>query len=240
MCADLKPSLIDLEAGDTATGRKLTLIKQRERLSERDTMYCVYWIRKETHTDVFSEGYVGISKAFSERMRYHKKNRKNTPLTQAIKKYTWEHLVKEVLWDDLTQEEALLLEAKLRKAARIGWNLQQGGYIGVNPEWYVVLDNKIQHRNATSVGTKVGIQNKDTTEARSIRAKQNHIKHAESYTNLVRGEKNPKAVLTEEQVKEIKYTLIPSGKTNKEIASLYSVKHYVISFIRTGKNWKHI
>ena len=174
MCADLKPSLIDLEAGDTATGRKLTLIKQRERLSERDTMYCVYWIRKETHTDVFSEGYVGISKAFSERMRYH------------------------------------------------------------------VLDNKIQHRNATSVGTKVGIQNKDTTEARSIRAKQNHIKHAESYTNLVRGEKNPKAVLTEEQVKEIKYTLIPSGKTNKEIASLYSVKHYVISFIRTGKNWKHI
>jgi len=54
------------------------------------------------------------------------------------------------------------------------------------------------------------------------------------------GSRNPKALLTEEQVKEIKYILIPSGKSNKEIASLFFVKPYVISFIRIGKNWKHI
>lgn len=41
--ADLKLSLIDLEADNNATGRKQDKTVQRERLSERDNMYCLYW-----------------------------------------------------------------------------------------------------------------------------------------------------------------------------------------------------
>lgn len=240
MCGDVKPSLIDLEAGDTATGRKRLLMMQRERLSERDTKYCVYWIRKETHSDVFSEGYVGISKDFKERMRHHKKNKKVTILIQAIKKHTWDNLVKEILWDDLTQEEALKLEAILRKEEHIGWNLQRGGYIGVNPEWYDILENRVQHSEATSEKTKLGIQKNDTTEQRAARAKKSWKDNQDSYKNISRGSNNPKAILSEDDVHLIKYTLFPALMSNTDIAVHFGVKHYVISFIRLGKNWKHI
>lgn len=240
MCGDLKPSLIDLEAGDTATGRKRTLIAQRERLSERGTMYCVYWIHLEEHSDVLSEGYVGISKNFTERMRNHKKNNKVTPFTQAIKKYTWEKLKKDILVSSLSQEEALEIEASLRKEERIGWNLQRGGYIGVNPEWYDLIENREQHSKATSEKTKLGIQKKDTPERRAERARENWKTNKTSYKNVSVGGNNPKAILTEEEVHWIKYTLFPARLSNTEIANLFGVKHYVISFIRTGKNWRHI
>lgn len=240
MCGDVKPSLIDLEAGDTATGRKHSLIMQRERLSERDIIYCVYWIHLEGHSDVFTEGYVGISKNFSERMRYHKKNKKVTILTKAITKYSWDNLKKDILVSNLTQEEALEIEATLRKEERIGWNLQRGGYIGVNPEWYDLIENKEQHRNATSEQTKLGIQKNDTTEKRAERARKNWITNHISYKDITRGSKNPRALLTEEDVHFIKYTLFPANLSNTDIANVFCVKHYVISFIRIGKNWKHI
>jgi predicted GIY-YIG superfamily endonuclease len=240
MCGDVKPSLIDLEVGDTTTGRKHTLIMQRERLSERGTMYCVYWIRKETHSDIFNEGYVGISKNFKERMRQHKKNKKKTPLTGAIQKYSWNQLVKEILYDSLTQEEALTIEGNLRKVERIGWNLQRGGYIGVDSSWYEILDNKIQHSKATSEQTKIGIQKKDTKEKRVERAKTSWATNRDSYKDICKGSKNPKALLTEDDVHFIKYTLIPSGMSNLELGPIFNVKPYVISFIRTNKNWKHI
>lgn len=240
MCGDVKPSLIDLEAGDTATGRKQTLTMQRERLSERGIVYCVYWIRKVTHSDVSSEGYVGISKNFKERMRHHKRNRKNTPLTRAISKYTWDALVKEILHVDLTLEGALVIENSLRPSERVGWNLQRGGYLGVNPEWYDIPCNRKQHSDATSEKTKVGIQEKDTKVARSARAKANWANNRESYKNVSVGSSNPKAILDEDDVHFIKYTLFPANLSNTDIAQLFGVKHYVISFIRIGKNWKHI
>lgn len=203
-------------------------------------MYCVYWIRKETHTDVASEGYVGISKNFEERMRAHKKNKKKTPLTDAIKSIGWDELVKEILVKEVTQQDALELEGKLRPVESIGWNLQRGGYLGVDVSWYAVLENQIQHSKATSEATKQAILIKDTPTKRSLRAKQSHITHAASYKDVVLGENNPRAILTEQQVREIKYQYIPLELSNKDIASLYGVKPYVISFIRTGKNWKHI
>jgi hypothetical protein len=64
--ADIKPSLIDLEDDNTSTGGKFksTDFKQPERLSEKDNMYVVYWIRTSKHKDIFNEGYVGITSNF--------------------------------------------------------------------------------------------------------------------------------------------------------------------------------
>jgi predicted GIY-YIG superfamily endonuclease len=203
-------------------------------------MYCVYWIKKETHQDITSEGYVGISKNFEERMRAHRKNKKKTPLTDAIKSIGWTALDKRVLATRLSQQEALLLEHRLRPIENIGWNLQRGGELGVDPFWYAIQDNQIKHSLATSKGTKEGIQKKDSPSRRRTRALLSREKNKESYVGIAKGEKNPRAILTEEQVFTIKYDHIPSGKGNMEIAVLYDVKPYVISFIRTGKNWKHI
>ena len=52
-----------------------------------------------------------------------------------------------------------------------------------------------------------------------------------------KGEKNPRAKLSSESVKQIK-DLILEGRSNTEIASIYEVKHATISSIRTGKTWK--
>lgn len=237
--ADLKPSLIDLEGCDEPTGRKQSKDGQRERLSERD-IYCVYWIRKTDHLDNTTEGYVGITKDLEERLRSHKKNLRRSHFTSAIKKYGWDNLVVEILHNNLFLDQALQIEKELRPQENIGWNSQRGGELGVNPEWYDIPENRKNHSRATSEATRIAIANKDTTEARAGRARQNWIKNRSSYEGRVKGSKNPNATLNEEQVEEIKYRLIPLGLSNFEIAKLFNVNPHVISFIRSGRTWKHV
>lgn len=237
---DLKSPLIDLEDCYKSTGRKQEKSVQRERLSEENYMYSVYWIRLEKHTNSYTEGYIGITCNLKERLRAHKKNRKTTHFFYAINKYGWNNLIVEVLHDSLTVQEALSIEELLRPSQSIGWNSQKGGELGVESSWYNIDSNRQKHRRATSEATKNGISLKDSTEKRALRAKQNWISNKDSYKDMSKGSNNPRAILNEEQVKKIKYSLIPLGLTNLEIALLFSVKPYVISFIRIGKNWKHI
>lgn len=238
---DLKPSLIDLEVGDTTTGGKQDNISvQPERLSGKDQIYTVYWIRLENHKDIYSEGYVGITINFKERLKSHRKNRKKTKLKDTINKYGWNNLIKEIICENLTKEEALKLEAHYRPNMNVGWNLQKGGEIGVESEWYLDENNRNKHSINTSIGTKLGISLKDSTEKRSIRAKLSRANNLSSYHNINRGENNSRAILKESEVKIIKYELIPSGKSNREIADMYEVKIYVIAQIRNNKNWKYV
>lgn len=211
---------------------------QRERLSEGDVMYCVYWAHLKHNKDC-TYGYVGITKDFEERKRAHLKNNKKGPFVSALSKYK-NQIVWEVLCEGLSLEGALVVENTLRPRPNMGWNLQIGGNLGVESSWYDDEENREKHSKATSEGTKKGIADKDSTEQRSQRAKESWKNNRDSYKDLAKGSKNPKAKLTEEQVKEIKYTLIPEGMSNKEIGFMFSVKPYVISFIRTGKNWKHV
>jgi predicted GIY-YIG superfamily endonuclease len=239
--ADLKLPLIDLEADNTATGGKQEQCSvQPERLSEGDDNYCVYWIHTSNHNDKLSQGYIGITCNFKERLKSHKKNKKKTRLTDAIKSYGWNNLKKEILFDNLSLQKALDIEKSYRIMPNIGWNIQKGGELGVDKTWYDVPENKIRHSLNTSINTKLGILNKDSKENRSNRAKISRIKNKESYKNVSVGSNNNRALLNENQVKIIKFKLIPLGKTNKEIAKIYEVKSYVIQFIRTEKTWKHI
>ena len=137
-------------------------------------------------------------------------------------------------------EEALKIEKDLRPLQNIGWNNQIGGNLGVESSWYNNIENNKKHSENTSKATKLGIKDNDTKEARSKRAKLNRLNNPNSYKDNNLGSKNPKAILTEEQVKEIKYKLLHSDLKGVEIAKLYEVKPHVISFIKTGKNWKHV
>lgn len=93
----------------------------------------VYWIRTAHHSDVTSEGYVGVSKNASKRWSYghkwaHAKGRhENSRLSNAITKHGWENLVKTVL---IVADETYCyeLEQKLRPTEKIGWNLVMGGF----------------------------------------------------------------------------------------------------------------
>ena len=95
-------------------------------------MSSVYWIHHPEHTDMFSQGYVGVSKDLKKRWNDHAKRTGNTHLLNAIKKYGWDSLVKEVI---LVADEAycLMIEAKLRAEDKIGWNIIKGG--GMPPKF---------------------------------------------------------------------------------------------------------
>ena len=57
----------------------------------------VYWIRHPDHTDIMSQGYIGITTRFTRRMFEHKALSTNAYLSNAIKKYGWDNLIKEVV-----------------------------------------------------------------------------------------------------------------------------------------------
>ena len=75
----------------------------------------VYWIHHPEHTDMFTQGYIGITKDIKKRWSDHAKRTGNNHLLHAIKKYGWDSLVKEVI---LVADEAycLMVEAKSKKA----------------------------------------------------------------------------------------------------------------------------
>jgi len=89
-------------------------------------MTCVYWIHHPEHTDIFSEGYVGITENMQYRMWRHKKCKTNAHLTNSIKKHGWEQLVKDVILESDTVY-CLDIEKKLRPQKNIGWNIAIGG-----------------------------------------------------------------------------------------------------------------
>jgi hypothetical protein len=103
-------------------------------------IYCVYWIREKSHTDLTSQGYVGVSSKVEKRFASHKGmwSGTNVHLKNAIKKYGWDNLQKEVLLI-AEKDYCLEIEKKLRPADKIGWNLVMGGghppiFIGPRPE----------------------------------------------------------------------------------------------------------
>lgn len=92
-------------------------------------MAYVYWIRLINHTDVFSEGYVGVttqkvSYRFSQHLNQSKKS--NLPLYNAIRKHGKENIIVEtVLIGDV--DYVYDVESLLRPSDRIGWNCAKGG-----------------------------------------------------------------------------------------------------------------
>tara|TARA_R110000868_G_scaffold392300_1_gene662875 strand:+ start:229 stop:831 length:603 start_codon:yes stop_codon:yes gene_type:complete len=91
-----------------------------------EAVSCVYWVHRPEHTDILRQGYVGISRRFERRIWEHLNLNQNRHLKNAIKKYGWDSLVKEKVLIG-KEDYCLEIEAKLRPADKIGWNLVKGG-----------------------------------------------------------------------------------------------------------------
>lgn len=92
---------------------------------------CLYWIRLPEHTDIFTQGYVGITNNFEYRLYQHINNSGNP---KQYKNYRTEFRVAlesrnfiatKIL--EATREYCLDVEAKLRPEWVVGWNLAKGG-----------------------------------------------------------------------------------------------------------------
>lgn len=88
--------------------------------------------------------YVGITVDFKNRMRTHKclgyGNQAQRPLYNAISKYGWENIKKEILFEGLTEDEAYAKEIELIEKYALknfdnGYNLANGGRTLLGIKW---------------------------------------------------------------------------------------------------------
>jgi len=86
----------------------------------------VYWIRSKDHTDMTSQGYIGVSKNSQLRFAQHFRSSENVVLKRAIQKYGWDNLLKEVVLI-AKKDYCLDIERKLRPINNVGWNIAIGG-----------------------------------------------------------------------------------------------------------------
>jgi group I intron endonuclease len=165
----------------------------------------LYWIHHKDHSDIFSQGYVGVSNNVEKRWYDHSWKAQNTHLSNAIKKYGWDNLVKKVV---LIADDAYCLdiESKLRPTANIGWNITFGG--GMPP---------------SALGKKFGAMSEETKA--KISAKKTGKRHNPEVEKLV--SKNlEKGIATRFKKGEIpalnkvEHTCEHCGKIGKGIAML--------------------
>lgn len=170
----------------------------------------VYWLRCAEHTDMFSQGYVGITKHGREKRRFweHKTVGQNAHLRNALNKY---EVVQEIL---LVADESYCkeIEQKLRPEVNIGWNIVAGG--GLPPSFkgkkrsadFVAKarlrkdsDETRLKKSIASIGNKRGVGRKLTDEQKqnvsawmkgkqNALGKQNGLKYQYIGTNIKTGE----------------------------------------------------
>jgi predicted GIY-YIG superfamily endonuclease len=85
----------------------------------------VYWVRRSIHSDIKTEGYVGISYDVYNRFKAHKRLRKDTNLTKALRKY--DDVVCDIVETCSSHADAEVLERALRPKHFTGWNMAKGG-----------------------------------------------------------------------------------------------------------------
>lgn len=135
----------------------------------------VYWLRCAEHTDMFSQGYVGITRHGREKRRFweHKNVGQNAHLRNALNKY---EVVQEILLI-ADEDYCKKIEQKLRPEINIGWNIVAGG--GLPPSFkgkkrsaeFVAKarlrkdsDETRLKKSIASVGNKRGVGHKLTEE----------------------------------------------------------------------------
>jgi hypothetical protein len=94
----------------------------------------VYWIHLATHTDIESEGFVGVSTNYLKRFQTHRNaSIKNTHTNQQLATAfnTHSDIVVDVFMMG-TKSFCYQIEATLRPRPNIGWNLAPGRIIGLS------------------------------------------------------------------------------------------------------------
>lgn len=151
----------------------------------------VYWIHLPEHTDMFSEGYIGITRntaasRFDQHCRaVNTKGCKNSVISRAIKKYGKSALVVETLVI-CEIDYATELELKLRPEDKIGWNIIKGG--GLPP-----IANRTGHKMPDYVKQKLIEANTGRKDSEETKLKKAEVwlgrKHSEESILLMKANK---------------------------------------------------
>ena len=135
----------------------------------------VYWIHLPEHTDILSEGYIGVTNNLKRRISEHRSNT-NEHLNNAFKKYT------NIVCDIVVKSDdyyCLYVEEKLRPIDKIGWNVIKGG--GKPPSAKgrsrpdLILANQKRDRNGTNNSMYGKTHSTDTRKTISEKIKGKYI-----------------------------------------------------------------
>lgn len=96
----------------------------------------VYWIRAKEHTDIMTQGYVGITVTYGRGNRisnhFNKLKNKVHPNPHLQNAYNlYKELEVEILFEG-SKEECVAKEIELRPTKEIGWNILEGGGLPPN------------------------------------------------------------------------------------------------------------
>jgi hypothetical protein len=195
-------------------------------------MAFVYWIHLPEHTDMFSEGYVGITtKTVAERIKKHlgeAKRGSRLVVHKALLKYDGHYVVDALIEGDI--DYCRDIEYKLRAAPATGWNLGVGGQsttLGVSPDEATRAKMSItSKRNKTWMKAVQGnVGRRQSDEERAMRSRSSGMrgkKHtAEALEKLKTGCANKKSWET--------------SRVNKEVLSLANQAY---EFFLQGKGWR--
>lgn len=119
-------------------------------------MTVVYWIRLKEHNDIATQGYVGVANNIKQRLNRHKTrtSKLDCHLANAIKKYGWDNLIKEIVFDGLAKD-CYEKEKELRPNYQIGWNESIGG-LGGDRSCFIDYKNR---KNLGWIYDKSGLKN---------------------------------------------------------------------------------
>ena len=89
----------------------------------------VYWVRRSIHSDIKTEGYVGITDDIDRRFKQHRDSVDLVNYTSVITEALREHddIVFDIVETCNDREDAKAMERSLRPEYRIGWNVAKGG-----------------------------------------------------------------------------------------------------------------
>ncbi len=88
-------------------------------------IYIVYWIHRKIHTNILTEGYVGVTGNLLERVQQHLYQKQNQHLKYAFDKY--DDIIIDVITLNFLESYCYFIEYLLRSERQIGWNIAIGG-----------------------------------------------------------------------------------------------------------------
>jgi len=108
----------------------------------------LYWIKRAIHTDIRTEGYVGITNNPKIRLRAHKYTKQRYIVQNALKKYS--DVEFKIIFEGST-DYCAFLENKFRPVENIGWNIVKGGRKPPDKTGCKLTE---EHKRKISIGNK--------------------------------------------------------------------------------------
>jgi len=204
--------------------------------------------------------YIGQTCNISDRFNNYKNPKSKTPINNSIKKWGWENIKKELLFKNLSKEEADNKEIELiffYKNLGISLNIAEGGKGGVRKCLYKIdlktgiteqfksiqeccnalrKDRNFVNRYLTKVITKKAV----LKNGYIISFNRNcHINVFKDNNPKLRKDKKAFCKLKDKDIIEIR-KLISQKVSQRKIGELFKVSQTTIYAIKKGRIWKHL